>query len=145
MIQVTVAHTRYAVLPIEDADYRALADFRRALREFSAFSEAAARDGGLTPQQHQAILAIRAETSPVSIGELAEALQIRPNSAQELVSRLVRAGLVERIADSADRRRIDLRLTAEAGELLESLSAVHLAELRSRRPLLQALLRRLES
>jgi DNA-binding MarR family transcriptional regulator len=145
MIQVTVAHTRYAVLPIEDADYRALADFRRALREFSAFSEAAARDGGLTPQQHQAILAIRAEKSPVSIGELAEALQIRPNSAQELVSRLVRAGLVERIADSADRRRIDLRLTAEAGELLESLSAVHLAELRSRRPLLQALLRRLES
>ena len=50
MIQVTVAHARYAVLPIEDADYRALADFRRALREFSAFSEAAARDGGLTPR-----------------------------------------------------------------------------------------------
>jgi hypothetical protein len=35
---------------LTDHDYRSLADFRRALRLFVAFSEQAARDAGLTPQ-----------------------------------------------------------------------------------------------
>lgn len=131
-------------MPIDDADYQGLAAFRRALREFVAFSEAAARAVGLTPQQHQAILAIRARTPAMSIGELAEELLIRPNSAQELVGRLVTAGLIERAEGNEDHRRIDLRLTGKADALLESLSAVHLAELRRRRALLQTLLQRLD-
>ena len=41
-------------------DYRMLAAFRLALRRFVHFSETAAEAAGLSPQQHQALLAIRA-------------------------------------------------------------------------------------
>ena len=54
-----------------DADYRGLAEFRRALRDFLAFSEKAAARAGLTPAQHQALLAIRGMPGPVTVGTLA--------------------------------------------------------------------------
>ena len=41
------------------ADYEAPTTFRRVLRQFTAFSEQAAPQAGLTPQQHQALLAIK--------------------------------------------------------------------------------------
>jgi DNA-binding MarR family transcriptional regulator len=129
---------------IEDAHYEALAAFRRALREFVAFSEAAAQTAGLTPQQHQAILAIRARRMPTSIGDLADDLAIRPNSAHDLVGRLVKSDLVDRAVAADDHRRIDLRLTAKAEAILASLSVAHLDELRRRKPLLTALLGRLD-
>src|SRR3546814_15555556 len=43
-----------------DIDYAALAEFRFALRRFQMFSDTKAGEAGLTPQQHQALLAIRA-------------------------------------------------------------------------------------
>ena len=45
---------------LTDTDYAALAEFRFALRRFQVFSEAKAAEAGLTPQQHQTLLAIRA-------------------------------------------------------------------------------------
>jgi hypothetical protein len=40
-------------------DYRALADFRYEIQRFLNFSEHAAREAGLEPHQHQALLAIK--------------------------------------------------------------------------------------
>lgn len=131
---------------ISDQDYEALAGFRHALRRFAAFSETEAKAAGLTPQQHQALLAIKgrpkAPGSPdgLWIGEIAEHLLIRHNTAVELVDRLVEAGLAERQPDPADRRRILVRLTGQAETLLRRLSAVHVRELRAIRPALLALL-----
>ncbi len=118
--------------PIRDADYKALAAFRHALRLFLAFSETVAREAGLTPQQHQALLAIKGHPSggPVSIGDLAAQLLIRHNSAVELVNRLVMAGLVDKVASVDDRRQVILVLTGEAEAVLDLLSASHLTELR---------------
>ena len=45
--------------PLSDREYRSLAEFRYALRTFLRFSEDAARAAGLTPAQHQLLLAIR--------------------------------------------------------------------------------------
>ncbi len=132
--------------PISDEDYRALAAYRHALRRFLAFSEAAARDSGLTPQQHQAILAIRGHgREPMTIGELAETLLIRHHSAVELADRLARADLVERSDDPDDGRRVVIRLTPKAETLLEQLSAGHLEELRHGRSLFAKLLERLDA
>ena len=69
---------------------------------------------------------------------------IRPNTAQELAGRLIRAGLAEKIGDPGDRRRVVLQLTAKAEAVLSQLSAVHTAELRRRRAVLQTLLERLD-
>jgi hypothetical protein len=53
-------------------------------------SAPAARDAGLTPSQHQALLAIKGVPAgqAMTIGDLAERLCIRHNSAVELVDRL---------------------------------------------------------
>jgi len=127
-------------------DYRALAGFRYALRKFLAFSEDAAKDLGLTPQQHQALLAIMGypESEPVTIGALAQRLLLKHHSTVELVDRLTELELVKRVKDTGDRRRVILRLTKKAEQVLGKLSTVHLEELRRIRPALAALLERLD-
>jgi hypothetical protein len=44
---------------ISKSQYESLATFRYALRQFLRFSEDAAKRAGITPQQHQALLAIK--------------------------------------------------------------------------------------
>jgi DNA-binding MarR family transcriptional regulator len=122
-------------------DYRALAEFRHALRQFLVFSEAAAGEAGLTPAQHQALLAIKGmPAKQVSVGDLAGWLDVRHHSCVGLVERLVALGLVGKRPDPGDRRRIFLKLTAKAERKLAALSAVHRDELRRRAGALRALL-----
>ncbi|MFL5297037.1 MAG: MarR family winged helix-turn-helix transcriptional regulator [Phenylobacterium sp.] len=117
-----------------------------ALRRFGAFSEAAAQDAGVTAQQHQALLAIRAHggPEPMSVGELAECLLIKNHSAVELVARLVARGLVSRRPSEADRRRVELWLTSEAEATLEEITRKNLRELSSTAPVFRDLLRTLQ-
>ena len=49
---------------LTDADFQALAAFRAGLRRFLRFSEDAAREAGLTPQQHQLLVSIRGHKGP---------------------------------------------------------------------------------
>ncbi|GGF30901.1 MarR family transcriptional regulator [Aliidongia dinghuensis] len=130
---------------IGDEDYQTLAAFRYALRRFLAFSERAAKAQGLTAQQHQALLAMKGygQDRPLAIGDLAEYLMLRHNSAVELVDRLVQAELVERLHAEGDRRRVTLALTPKAEAILQDLSTAHLEELRDSRTLLAQLLERL--
>jgi len=127
-------------------DYQALAAFRHALRRFAVFSETAAGAAGLTPQQHQALLAIKGNPGgeALNIREISERLLVRHHSAVELVDRLARMGMVERESDPDDRRRVLVRLTAEGQRRLAALSQAHLDELRAVRPLLAGLLERFE-
>lgn len=131
--------------PLTDEDYRTLSGFRYALRGFLAFSEGKASGVGLTAQQHQSMLAIRASTGgTMLIGELAQRLWVKPHSASEQIGRLIRIGLVERDgAQGEDRRRVRVRLTAEGEHLLDTLSQVHRDELRRIKPLLVELITKL--
>ena len=125
---------------LTDADYAALADFRHALRGFLAFSEARAVEQGLTPQQHQALLAIRAAPDAPTIGAIARHLMLKPHSTTGLINRLADQGWIERIAAAEDRRRARLRLTDKARDALAALSATHRAEIRRMRPMLETML-----
>jgi DNA-binding MarR family transcriptional regulator len=109
----------------------ALAKFRYELRRFLHFSETAATEAGLKPQQHQLLLQIQgaSESEVPSIGYLAERLVLRHNSVVELGNRCEEAGLVMRTSDPANRRHVVLRLTAEGERLLQSLSEAHANEL----------------
>ena len=113
------------------ADYARLAAFRRALREFLRFSEEAAERAGLTSQHYQAMLILRASDAdePVTINALAQQLIIKHNSAVGLVDRLVAEGLATREPSSADRRKVELRLSARGREVLAQLASMHRAEL----------------
>jgi len=124
---------------ITDADYERLLDFRDGLRHFLHWSEEQAKAAGLTPAQHQLLLAIRGHGAPPSIGEVAEHLLLRHHSAVELVSRAERAGLVRRDADPDDHRVVRLWLTPEGAASLAALAAAHLEELSRLRPRLDVL------
>lgn len=123
-------------------DYESLAGFRYALRKFLHFSEQAARDAGLSPQQHQALLAIRGypRGEVVTVGMLAERLCSKPQSTSELVSRLQRQGLVARSPSDLDGRQVVIRLTETGEEVLKALSTAHRQELRRLTPELKELL-----
>lgn len=130
---------------LTDADYAALADFRYALRQFLAFSERGAASCGLTPQQHQALLAIRgAAHANVSIGYVAERLALKPHSATGLVDRLETLSLVTRRPSSDDGRQALLELTQKAQMLLQQLSETHREEIVRLRPMLVELLARVD-
>jgi DNA-binding MarR family transcriptional regulator len=134
--------TRSAARRLTGADYQTLAQLRYLLRRFAAFSEVAAREAGLTAQQHQALLAVRGfpGRGPISVGELAERLQLRHHSAVGLIDRLVTRGLLRRHYDRRDRRRVLVTLTAPGRRRLARLSHTHRQELQRLSPLLRSLL-----
>ena len=129
-------------LQLDTHEYEQLAAFRRSLRGFLRFSEVEAEKGGVTAQNYQALLALRAcpEGQRVTINDLAAHLMVRHNSAVGLVDRLSRQGLVAREPAPEDRRKVYLRLTAKGGRVLERLAEVHREELRRIGPQLEELL-----
>ena len=130
---------------LREEDYQLLAAFRRTLREFLHFSEQAAVSAGVTPKQHQAMLVIRGalKGESVSVGDLAQHLQIKHQSAVGLFNRMEKAGLIDKSHDPSDKRRIFLRLTKRGDRLLERLSAAHKSELKRIGPTLDLVLKKL--
>lgn len=116
--------------------YEMLAAFRYALRQFHHFSEEAAHAAGITPQQHQALLAIKGFPGRdcVTVGELAERLQLRHHSAVGLIDRLVVEKLVARAPSAQDRRQVFVQLTRRGENVLERLSAAHTEQLKRMGP-----------
>jgi DNA-binding MarR family transcriptional regulator len=120
-------------------DYAQLASFRHALRGFLRFSEATAAREGLTSQHYQAMLILRGwpDDQPVSINDLAQQLLIKHNSAVGLVDRLANEGLVVREPSTADRRKVELRLSSRGRQVLARLAAMHRDELRRIGPIMK--------
>lgn len=127
---------------LSKSHYETLSSLRHALRRFLAFSQAAAREEGIPPQQHQALLAIKGfpGREEVSIGELAEWLHLKHHSAVGLVDRLARRQLVSRVPSRKDRRQVNVKLTARGEALIQRLSEAHLDELKRLGPKLRELI-----
>lgn len=116
---------------LTDADYQRLADFRYALRRFLNFSEQAAAEEGLTPQQYQAMLAIRGSSAgPPNVATLADRLCLKHNSVVELIQRLEKSGLIHKQPSPADGRSVVLALTDEGLERLDRIASSHSTELK---------------
>ena len=132
---------------LRKGQFETLASFRYALRRFLHFSEDAAQAAGITPQQHQALLAIKGfpGRDQMTIGELAERLQLRHHSAVGLVDRLVAEKLVTRVPGQEDRRQVWIQITSEGEKTLGTLAAIHREQLRRMGPELTQLLEKLNS
>jgi DNA-binding MarR family transcriptional regulator len=129
------------------ADYELLAAFRYAIRKFLGFSEDAAIENGISPQQYQVLLAIEGFPGRnwVSMGELAEQMRIAHHSAVGMVDRMEGLGLVKRVTSEHDRRRVQISVTRKGRSLLEKLYRIHRAELRLVGPQLASLLKKAAS
>lgn len=124
-----------------DEQYQRLLSFRTALRRFDQWSREAAEAHGLTHGQHQLMLAIRGSRTDggPTVGEIADALLIKPHTATELIDRAQELDLVSRVRDPEDSRRVRLELTPHGAKVLGALTAVHVEELRRLGPLLSPL------
>jgi DNA-binding MarR family transcriptional regulator len=128
-------------------DYENLLAFRVSLRRFQHWSQTQARQAGLTPAQHQLLLAVKGHRGAPgpTIGDLAGYLLLRPHSTVELVDRAQAAGLVARYDDADDGRLTRIRLTRGGQDILDKLAPAHLDELQHLAPALDQLLTRWNS
>jgi DNA-binding MarR family transcriptional regulator len=112
-------------------DYQRLLEFRTGLRRFLRWSEEQAAAAGLTPAQHQLLLAVRGHPGAdgPTIGEVADHLLLRHHSVVELADRAEGAGLVRRARDGADHRIVRLQLTDRGASRIEQLAGLHAEEL----------------
>src|SRR6266702_4657604 len=90
-------------------DFKAMAELRYQIRRFLRFSENAAQEAGVEPQQHQLLLAVRGL----------------------LVDLLVERGFLCRLRATDDRRKVLVKLTHDGEQFLKKLSLHHLQELQS--------------
>jgi DNA-binding MarR family transcriptional regulator len=129
------------------SDFEHLLALRTGLRRFLHWSENQARAAGLTPMQHQLLLAIKGHPDPggPTIGEVANYLVLRHHSAVGLIDRAVAAGLVTREPDRAHAGTVRLALTDTGIEKLEVLSETHLEELKHLAPAMRSLWQALEA
>jgi len=130
---------------ITKTEYEVLAEFRYTLRLFMSFSENAAKEVGITPQQHQALLAIKGfpGREQITIVELSERLQIKHHSAVGLLNRLEAERMITRSPSQNDRRKVFISLTGHGVSVLKKLSHIHREELRRLTPQLRVLLKRI--
>src|SRR5690606_18607058 len=115
-------------LPLPDA--LPILERRDGLRAFLHWSEEQARSAGITPAQHQLLLAVRGhQDGPPTLGDIAAHLLLRHHSAVGLVDRAEAAGLVTRRRVSDDHRVVQVVLTPRGEEVLADLTAEHKVEL----------------
>jgi DNA-binding MarR family transcriptional regulator len=128
-------------LTLDEDDYRRLLELRTGLRRFLRWSEQAAREAGLTPAQHQLLLAVRGHPDPrgPTVGDIAEHLLLRHHSAVGLIDRAQAAGLVARGPDAENSSAVRLRLTERGARQLEALSELHVEELAHLAPTMHVL------
>src|SRR5437868_14391849 len=131
--------------PLPDRDYQAMAAFRHGLRKFLRFSKDFVAEVGLTPEQYEALLALKAspDKQGLVIRDLSDRLQVKHHTAESLIDRLSQRKLVGRRRDAADRRSVHVRLTPAGAALVARLAIVHRGALRRLVPELSAALKQI--
>jgi DNA-binding MarR family transcriptional regulator len=132
-------------MTVSQKQFEALAGFRSALRRFLAFSEEATGAAGVTGQQYQALVAIKARPrGTMRLGALADDLLLKKHGAVQLVDRMEVAGLVERRAAKTDARVVNVVLTPKGERMVQALAALHLEQLARRKKQFAEILRQMK-
>ncbi len=121
---------------LDAAHLRRLAEFRFQLRRFLHVSQAAAEQMGLHNQQYQMLQCVGGmpEDMAPTIANVAKRMLLKHNSTVELVDRTIEQGLLRRLSDAADHRRILLRVTPQGQRILAALAEFHTRELEQSGP-----------
>jgi DNA-binding MarR family transcriptional regulator len=105
-----------------------VAQARHVIRRIFRIVDEQARQVGLEPLEHQALLQIYcAPDDTVSVNRVAERVDIAPAFASRLIRELEGRGLVRRSRSQSDRRVITVTATEEGVQLLQAIDdAIHL-------------------
>lgn len=96
-----------------------VAQARYVIRKVQMIIDECARERGLVPLEHQALIQIYgAPERTLPVGQLAERLNIVPALASRLVQQLETAGMVRRVQSKKDRRTILVRATSQGATRL---------------------------
>lgn len=116
---------------INKKEFEALSQFRYQLRRFLRFSEQATRRHGITPLQYLLLLHIKGFPGRdwATVGELAERLQAQHHGVVALISRCEMRGWVSREQGKADRREVEVHLTAKGERMAVQMAQLHRDEL----------------
>jgi DNA-binding MarR family transcriptional regulator len=127
-------------------DYDALAAFRYAMRKFLRFSKEVLADAKLTPEQYEALLAIKTRARPngLNVRDLSDRLQVKHHTAVSLLNKLAARRFVAKKQAWQDRREVQIKLTPLGKSILTRMAAIHRRELRSRSTEMIDALRRLQ-
>jgi DNA-binding MarR family transcriptional regulator len=114
-------------------NFKAMAELRYQIRRFLRFSENAARQFGIEPQQYQVLLAVKGlpDRATPTIGVLAERMQLQHHSTVELIDRLVERGFLFRLRATDDRRQVLVKLTRDGEDFVQKLALHHLHEIQA--------------
>ncbi len=128
-------------MELSKSDFEHLLQLRTGLRRFLRWSEQQAVDAGLTPAQHQLLLAIAGHQNPAgpTIGDIADHLVLRHHSASELIDRAAAAGLVRRRPDARNGSVVRVTATNAGSAKLDALAAAHVRELAHLAPTIRTL------
>jgi DNA-binding MarR family transcriptional regulator len=116
-------------------DYHRLASLRYVLRKFLRFSKELLRsEAKLTPEQYEALLAIRAFSTNqgMTVGQLSERVQVKHHTAVSLTDKLAARKLLTKRKGDGDRRYVYVKLTTRGTKLVAALAAAHRREIRTR-------------
>jgi DNA-binding MarR family transcriptional regulator len=124
------------VSKLDVAHLQRLAEFRFQLRRFLHVSQAAAERLGLHNQQYQMLQCVGGMPEGIlpTIANVASRMLLKHNSTVELVDRTIEQGLLRRLGDEADHRRILLRVTPQGERILATLAEFHTGELEQSGP-----------
>ncbi|MBI5108643.1 MAG: MarR family transcriptional regulator [Rhodocyclales bacterium] len=116
---------------LDKKDFETLSEFRFRLRRFLRFSEQVTRKHGITPLQYLLLLHIKGFPGRewATVGELAERLQASHHGTVALISRCESLGWVERRQGQADRRAVEVHLTADGERIADKMVRLHRDEL----------------
>jgi DNA-binding MarR family transcriptional regulator len=101
----------------------------RLARELEQRLEPVYRDHGLEPGWHDVLATLRRTGAPYRLrpSEFTGALMLTSSGTTKRLDRLEQAGLITREPDPQDRRGILITLTPKGLELIDALTAAHLA------------------
>lgn len=114
------AHTRMPIATAQPLDTATVTRLRVALGRLSRQlrTTTAAAESGLTPTKISLLLGVD-RRGQMRISELAEVEGLNPTMLSRMISRLVEAGLLDRVSDAGDRRAAWVEVTDAGHRLAE--------------------------
>lgn len=114
-----------------DEQMRVVRDFIDEFYNKTVFKNGRGTDADLTPTVIKALFSFTDDSEAYPIGALGKNARVKSSTITDMVDRLERDGLAERVRDSSDRRVVNVRLTDKGKKVKSEFTNKRRAEFQS--------------